>query len=66
MHEPEKKPESRAEPQFTSTGDILEIREEDTKPAKPNPAYRKWLEEKYGRKAPPENGPESPRNHEPS
>jgi hypothetical protein len=36
-------------------GDVLEIKEEDTVPAKRPESYRKWLEQKYGRKAPPAN-----------
>ena len=43
---------------FTSEGyDIIEIREEDTKPGKMSEQTRKRLEEKYGRKAPPPKEP---------
>lgn len=35
----------------------LEIREEDTQPGKRSESYTKLLEQKYGRKAPPGNGP---------
>lgn len=36
---------------FTSDADLLEIREEDTRPGKMSDSFRRWLEEKYGRKA---------------
>ena len=41
--------------QFTSTSEVVEIREEDTKPGKPNEGYRKWLADKWGRKPVPPN-----------
>ena len=41
---------------FTSDCDVVEIREEDTKPGKVSDRYRRMLEEKYGRKEPPRNG----------
>jgi len=45
---------------YLSTGDILEIREEDTKPGRGlSERSRKALEEKYGRK-PPASGPTEP------
>ena len=46
---------------FSSDCDILEITEENTEPGKVSERYRKALEQKYGRKAPPANGtPEGP------
>jgi hypothetical protein len=60
MSEPEKSPgpsENGARSRFTSDCDLLEIREEDTKPGRMSASYRKWLEEKYGRKSAPPSGP---------
>jgi hypothetical protein len=56
MTEPEKSPkpvENGARSWFTSDCDLLEIREEDTKPGRMSASTRKWLEEKYGRKGSP-------------
>ena len=57
MNDP-KKPDAAQDPVFDSTNcDVIEIREEDTRPGKMSVRYRKLLEEKYGKKTPPPNGP---------
>jgi hypothetical protein len=57
MAEPKNNPQpSENRVSFTSDCDILEIREEDTKPGKMSERLRKLLEEKYGHKNRP-NGP---------
>ena len=38
-------------------GDIIELREEDTTPAPPSESLRRWMEQRYGRKAPPPKPP---------
>jgi hypothetical protein len=51
--------ESRVD--FVSDCDLLEIKEEDTKPGKVSDRYRQLLEKKYGRKPPPtDNGADRP------
>ncbi len=59
MPDPQKGPESRGDPvRFTSTNsDIVEVREEDTKPGAMSESTRKRLREKYGRKPLPPDGP---------
>jgi hypothetical protein len=58
MADPKKTPDpDERRVQFTSDGDILEITEDNTKPGKVSERYRRMLEQKYGRKTPPPNGP---------
>lgn len=46
---------NQGEVRFTSDNcDVLEIKEEDTQPGKLSESYRRLLEKKYGRKAPPD------------
>jgi hypothetical protein len=41
---------------LTSDREILEIKEENTRPGKASARYRSWLEAKYRRKAPVSDG----------
>ena len=61
MTDPQKDPRpNRDHVEFLGEGDIVHVREEDTQPGKPSERYRKWLEEKYGRKSPPPTNPNEP------
>ncbi len=46
--------------EYLGDGDLVIIREEDTRPGKPSERTRKWLEEKWGRKSPAPSSPKEP------
>lgn len=57
MANPQRTPGPSPEPRDSFVGDVIELREEDTVPAKRPESYRTWLEQKYGRRAPPPKPP---------
>jgi hypothetical protein len=57
MADPMKRSDSPRDSKKCFDGDIIELNEEDTTPAPPSESLRRWMERKYGRKAPPPQPP---------
>ena len=61
MADPTKPSEPENRVVFASDGDILEILEENTTPGTPSESHRRFLERKYGKKNPPNESAEGPK-----
>jgi hypothetical protein len=57
MNDPQKPQEPKVtRALFINDCDLLEVNESDTQPGRDDGSLRRWMEAKWGKKQPPENG----------